>query len=124
MCGFILLSYLMLIQFNVQEPYKSQILSGQKTVEGRLNKGKFWALKVGDFLQFDDTGEQVKVVNLTLYPSFQEMFESEGLKHIVPDIKTIEQGVAVYRQFYSIEQEKEFWVIAIEMKKEESGPAL
>ena len=47
------------------------------------------------------------------------MFESEGLKHIVPDIKTIEQGVAVYRQFYSIEQEKEFWVIAIEMKKEE-----
>ena len=124
MYGFILLSYLMLIQFNVQEPYKSQILSGQKTVEGRLNKGKFWALKVGDFLQFDDTGEQVKVVNLTLYPSFQEMFESEGLKHIVPDIKTIEQGIAVYRKFYSIEQEKEFWVIAIEMKKEESGPAL
>ena len=114
----------MLIQFNVQEPYKSQILSGQKTVEGRLNKGKFWALKVGDFLQFDDTGEQVKVVNLTLYPSFQEMFESEGLKHIVPDIKTIEQGIAVYRKFYSIEQEKEFWVLAIEMKKEESGPAL
>ena len=31
----------MLVQFNVQEPYKSQILSGQKTVEGRLNKGKF-----------------------------------------------------------------------------------
>ena len=124
MYGFILLSYLMLVQFNVQEPYKSQILSGQKTVEGRLNKGKFWALKVGDFLQFDDTGEQVKVVNLTLYPSFQEMFESEGLKHIVPDIKTIEQGIAVYRKFYSIEQEKEFWVIAIEMKKEESGPAL
>lgn len=41
MYGFILLSYLMLVQFNVQEPYKSQILSGQKTVEGRLNKGKF-----------------------------------------------------------------------------------
>lgn len=114
----------MLVQFNVQEPYKSQILSGQKTVEGRLNKGKFWSLKIGDILQFDDTGEQVKVVNLTLYPSFQVMFESEGLKHIVPDIKTIEQGIAVYRKFYSIEQEKEFWVIAIEMKKEESGPAL
>ena len=63
---------------------------------------------MGDFLQFDDTGEQVKVVNLTLYPSFQVMFESEGLRYIVPNIKTIEQGVAVYRKFYSIEQEKEF----------------
>lgn len=65
-------------------------------------------MEIGDTLQFDDTGEKVKVVNLTLYPSFQVMFESEGFKHIVPDIKTIEQGVAVYRQFYSIEQEKEF----------------
>lgn len=52
---------------------------------------------MGDFLQFDDTGEQVKVVNLTLYPSFQVMFESEGFRYIVPNIKTIEQGVAVYR---------------------------
>ena len=109
----------MLVQFNVQEPYKSQILSGQKTVEGRLNKGKFWSLKIGDILQFDDTEEKVKVVNLTLYPSFQVMLENEGLKHVLPDIKTIEQRIAVYRKFYSIEQEKEFWVIAIEIKKEE-----
>lgn len=65
-------------------------------------------MEIGDTLQFDDTGEKVKVVNLTLYPSFQVMFESEGFKHIVPDIKTIEQGIAVYRKFYSIEQEKEF----------------
>ena len=65
-------------------------------------------MNIGDILLFDDTGEQVKVVNLTLYPSFQVMFESEGFKHIVPDIKTIEQGIAVYRKFYSIEQEKEF----------------
>ena len=65
-------------------------------------------MEIGDILQFDDTGEKVKVVNLTLYPSFQVMFESEGFKHIVPDIKTIEQGIAVYRKFYSIEQEKEF----------------
>ena len=65
-------------------------------------------MNIGDILLFDDTGEKVKVVNLTLYPSFQVMFESEGFKHIVPDIKTIEQGIAVYRKFYSIEQEKEF----------------
>ena len=107
------------IFFNVQEPYKSQILSGQKTVEGRLNKGKFWALKIGDYLQFEESWEKLKVVNLASYTSFQSMLENEGLKYVLPDIKTIEQGVAVYRKFYSIEQEKEFWVIAIEMKKEE-----
>ena len=107
------------IFFNVQEPYKSQILSGQKTVEGRLNKGKFWALKIGDYLQFEKSWEKLKVVNLTSYTSFQSMLENEGLKHVLPDIKTIEQGIAVYRKFYTPEQEMEFWVLAIEMKKEE-----
>lgn len=114
----------MLIQFNVQEPYKSQILSGQKTVEGRLNKGKFWALKIGDYLQFEESWEKLKVVNLTSYTSFQSMLENEGLKHVLPGVREVKQGIAVYRKFYSIEQEEEFWVIAIEMKKEESGPAL
>ena len=103
----------------MQEPYKSQILSGQKTVEGRLNKGKFWALKIGDYLQFEESWEKLKVVNLTSYTSFQSMLENEGLKHVLPDIKTIEQGIAVYRKFYTPEQEMEFWVLAIEMKKEE-----
>ncbi|MBF0981051.1 ASCH domain-containing protein [Candidatus Gracilibacteria bacterium] len=107
------------IFFNVQEPYKSQILSGQKTVEGRLNKGKFGALKIGDYLQFEESGEKLKVVNLTSYTSFQSMLENEGLKHVLPGVREVEQGVAVYRKFYSIEQEKEFGVIAIEMKKEE-----
>ena len=65
-------------------------------------------MKIGDILQFDDTGEKVKVVNLTLYSSFQVMFESEGLKHVLPGVREVEQGVAVYRKFYSIEQEKEF----------------
>lgn len=106
----------MLVQFNVQEPYKSQILSGQKTVEGRFNKGKFWSLKVGDLLQFDDTLEYLEVVKLTLYPSFQVMLEQEGLKHVLPWVLSIEEGIKVYHQFYTPEQEREFGVIAIQVK--------
>lgn len=35
-----------MIQVNIKEPYKSLILSGEKTIEGRLNKGKFSQLKI------------------------------------------------------------------------------
>lgn len=63
---------------------------------------------MGDYLQFEDSGEKLKVVNLTLYTSFQSMLENEGLKHVLPGVREIEHGAAVYRQFYSIEQEKEF----------------
>ena len=36
------------ISINIIEPYLSYILNGQKIIEGRLNKGKFKDLKIGD----------------------------------------------------------------------------
>lgn len=65
-------------------------------------------LQVGDFLQHEESGVIFKVVKLALYPTFQEMFKSEELKCVLPDISETEHGVAVYRKFYTLEQEKEF----------------
>jgi len=46
-------------QINIQEQYLSFILTGKKTVEGRLNKGKFAEIKVGDILEIkNDCREQ------------------------------------------------------------------
>ncbi len=56
----------------------------KKTVEGRLNKGKFADLFVGAQLQFEETGELLEIVSLTPYSSFQSMLENEGLKHVLP----------------------------------------
>jgi ASC-1-like (ASCH) protein len=42
------------LEISIQEPYLSFVLSGQKTIEGRLYKGKFKDLKVGDFLLVDE----------------------------------------------------------------------
>ena len=46
--------------------------------------------------------------------SFVEM---EGLKRTLPGIKTIEQGKEIYYTYYTQEQEKEFGILAIEVKK-------
>jgi len=102
--------------FTVKEPYKSLILSGQKTVEGRLNKGKFADLKIWDYLKFEDIGEVLEVVNLTSYPTFQSMLENEWLKHVLPWIQDIQKWVAVYHKFYTPDQEAKFGVLAIEIK--------
>lgn len=111
----------MQIEFNVQEPYKTLMLIGEKKIEARLNKGKFWSLKIGDSLRFDDTGEVFEVRDLTYYSAFQVMLEQEGLKNVLPWVRSIEEWVAVYHKFYTLEQETEFWVVAIlieKMKKE------
>ena len=76
------------IYFTVGEPYKSLILQGKKTVEGRLCKGKFSELQIGDSLQFQDTGECLEIIALTHYPSFKAMLENGGLKHTPEEEKT------------------------------------
>lgn len=108
-----------MIQLNIQEPYKSLILSGEKTVEGRLNKGKFTDLKIWDILELDDTWKKLEVINLTLYPSFKAMLENEGLRDVLPWIANIEEGIAIYHQFYTPAQEAEFGVVAIHIKRKE-----
>lgn len=108
-----------MIQLNVQEPYKTLIISGKKTVEGRLNKGKFADLKIWDILELDDTWEKLEVINLTLYPSFKAMLENEEVRHVLPWIANIEKGIAIYHQFYTSAQEAEFGVVAIHIKRKE-----
>lgn len=105
-----------IIDFWVQEPYKTYILDWVKTIEWRLNKWKFNKLSLGDILEFD-TWEKFKVVWKFLYNSFKDMLINEWIKNVIPDKKTIEEAVNVYYKFYTKEQEKEFWVIAIQISK-------
>jgi ASC-1-like (ASCH) protein len=102
------------------EPHFSDIKNGTKTVEGRLNKGKFRVMSIGDTIIFHNksTDEIIKVIvtKKTVYNTFKEMLESEGLDIVLPRQLVIEDGVNVYRQFFTEEQEKGHGVVAIGLK--------
>lgn len=100
------------IEINVQEPYYSFILNGQKIVEGRLNKGKFKDIEVGDEIVINQES-RFKVLAKNIYLSFREMIEKEGVENVVPDAKSIEDAINAYYKFYSKEDEQEFGVVAI-----------
>ena len=103
------------IPINIQEPYASQLLNGAKTVEGRLNKGKFAAAQVGDTLRVNDQAE-FEIVVKNSYATFREMLESEGVANMIPDAHTVDEALQVYYQFYTPEQEREFGVVALRLK--------
>ncbi len=103
------------LSLNVQEPYHSFILSGVKTVEGRLNKGKFADIKIGDIIEIEPEKIQFKIVEKNFYSDFKSMIEAEGLKNVIPDKNNVDAAVDVYYQFYTKEQEKEFGVLAIKI---------
>lgn len=104
------------IPLDVQEPYLSFILNEQKTVEGRLNKGKFKDLKIGDVLLIGPEEKRFLIERTIVYKTFREMIEKEGIENVIPDKDNIDEAEAVYYKFYTKEQEKEFGVLAIVIK--------
>lgn len=106
-----------IVSINVQEPYRSFILNGKKTVEGRLNKGKFASINVGSIIEIEPEKIKFNVLGKNVYPDFKSMIEKEGIENVIPDKQTINDAVGVYYKFYTKEQEKEFGVVAIKIKR-------
>ena len=106
-------------EISVQEPYFSYIKNKRKTIEGRLNTGKFSLFKKGDILKIINGNEHiiVKIRKLKTYSSFKEYLSLEGLKRTLPNIYTIKDGVNIYRRFYSRDDENKYGVLAIYLKK-------
>ena len=104
----------------LSEPWFTLIKKGYKTCEGRLNKGDFAKMEVDDIIEFRNNNRafQVVITNIKQYDSFYDMIKKERLKNVLPDksIKTILEGVKIYRQFYTEEDEKKYGVIAINIK--------
>ncbi|XP_078434701.1 uncharacterized protein LOC144705762 [Wolffia australiana] len=133
-------------EMHVQEPFFSQLRSGEKTVEGRCALGKYTQIKEDDLLIInkhlllrvenerggydclDDVNTRMLntiyldhglsdpppwMQNIKHYPSFFAMLDAETLDKVLPGIKTIEEGVQIYRKFYSEEIEMSNGVLAI-----------
>lgn len=102
------------------EPYFTFLKNGQKTIEGRIRKGWYRFVKPGYHIVVYNEEEtdscETLVRDVRTYSSIKEMLEFEQFKKLLPDVETVEQGVEIYKRFYTEEQEKEFGVVAIEVK--------
>lgn len=101
----------------LKQPWLGLIRDGKKTIEGRLNRGIFSKLRIGDKVLWlnKHSGEKVltKIVSLNRYDTFREMISDNGIENILPGIDSIEEGVNVYGRYYSDEDQRENGVIAL-----------
>ncbi len=106
------------------------IIDGRKTIEGRLNKGKFADYAIDDtvVLRRDTRDEKgilhdgpanqarVRIIAIHRYASFLEMVTSEGFRNVIPTAPTAEVAAAEYEKFYSAEDQQRYGVLAIEVQ--------
>jgi ASC-1-like (ASCH) protein len=105
------------------------IIAGRKTIEGRLNKGKFADYKVGDVVSIrrdyrDEKGilqdgepnaATVTIKAIRHHTSFLDMVSTEGYKKVIPSAENAEEAAAEYDKYYSAEDQAMYGVLAIEV---------
>ena len=103
---------------NVYEPWFSLIYVKIKTVEGRLNKGDFANMNIGDCIVFtnNEFGYErickIVIKNICYYDNFQKYLENETLEKCLPTIDTIENGLNVYHKYYDKKDEFQYKIKA------------
>ncbi len=102
------------------------IVLGHKTIECRLNRGKFADYEIGDqvwlrkdtyknneLIESDPRQILVEITNIQRFPSFQLMLQAVGYKNVVPRATSVDKALDECYRFYTQEDEKEFGVLAI-----------
>lgn len=108
-------------KITVNDPWFTFIKSGSKKYEGRCYWKSVLNYKVGDILiihhHTDSTVEplQVKIISLLLFKTFEEALQKLPIEEILPDIKSIEEGINIYLKFYSLETQYKYGVCMIEI---------
>jgi ASC-1-like (ASCH) protein len=104
----------MFYELNIDERWLKYIIEGRKTIEGRLNKNKFKFMRCGDMIVFNGIIKK-EIISIRYYNYLEDYLRTEGLNKCLPDIENIYDGINIYREFYPVEDEIKYGIIAIEL---------
>lgn len=106
--------------FNIhcKDPWFSLIRQGVKPVEGRKNTHTYKKIKVGDHINFTNGEESfvALVTEIRNYASLEEYFSDVTLEKALPGVKTVEEGLAIYHEWSTPENIKQYGFLGIFVK--------
>ncbi len=111
----------MIHKMKLRKVYYDMIKNGTKIYEGRLNDEKRQLIDVGDVIIFQkepDLSESFEAIvkDLIYFDSFEEMANTLPLEKVGFETENAQEVVGIYHQFYSIEDEKKYGVVAIKVE--------
>lgn len=115
-----------MIEIGIDSEVLRKIRDGRKTIEGRLARGKFLDIKIGDTISVredfyvdgvianvKEDALRVKVVAIEKFDDFRSMLKAIGFKKAIPDAMTLDEACIEYIRFYSEASQKEHGVLGI-----------
>lgn len=115
-----------MIEIGIDSVVLQKIRAGRKTIEGRLARGKFLDIKVGDVISVredfyvdgvianaKEDALHIKVVAIERFKDFRSMLQEIDFKKAIPDATTLDEACIEYLRFYSEASQKEHGVLGI-----------
>ena len=108
-------------EMKLQDKYYEYILNGTKRIEIKLNDEKRQGIKIGDKIKFINESDASKyfiatVCNLTYYNTIDEMFNDYNIEILADKSMTKEELRQVLMEFYTIEKQNKYGMVAILIK--------
>ena len=109
---------------HLSQPWFNYIKSGEKTIEGRLNKDFWKDLNIDDIIIWynNDKNFKTKVIKKNIYKSFRDYLSNEDLNKCLPNINNIDDGLNIYYQYYNKDDtagtfgEKKYGIVALHLE--------
>lgn len=105
----------------VDTPWLDWIENGIKIYEGRLNKGDWSNMKIGDVIVFSSNDQNiektiaVEIVNIKKYDTFGDAFRKHGCQLVpISDISSFAVD-KLYSQYFSDEDVKRYGVLVFKI---------
>jgi len=90
--------------WHLADPHFDNVLNGKKIYETRVNDEKRQLIKLGDMIEFTHQTENrqsysIVVIGIDYFNSFKDAIRTSGIKKVLPNVSTVEEGVKLYEAF-------------------------
>ncbi len=108
----------------LSDPWFDLVRTGQKIYEGRCYWKKVLDYKINDILLISpydksktDLPYKVKIVDILLFDTFESALKTLDIQQVLPNVKTLEEGVEIYKKYVSLktQQENKISMLKIEL---------
>lgn len=106
------------------DPWFTHILEGRKPVEGRKNTHTYHKIQQGDTICFTNGKKsfEADVIEIRKYSTLEDYFADVTLEKALPDVATLEEGIAIYLQWSTEAQIQQYGFIGIFVRPRELAP--
>ena len=103
-----------MLKISINKRAFTNIINSNKKIEGRLYKGVFSKVSIGDVFTFYNDNEScdVKIIKINYYNNFYDMLSNENLRNLLPYCNNINEGMNLYNKIYKKNADK-YKVLAI-----------